>query len=180
MTARIRVRSAREADVPSIEALMRPEIAAGSLLPREVRASDFLVAEDASRTLVGCVGLADLGPGMVELGSLVAVTRGVGLGGRLVYAALDRAARTGCTSVMALTAIPGFFERFGFTVASDRPWLRARRELGMSAAIPLHATTAERQAAASKASACVGCARLLGCRQVMLTRRVGAVRRAHA
>ena len=118
----IRVRPARLDDVPAIHALLREYAARGNLLARtrenltrHVR--DFLVAEDGTATL-GVGALEIMGPDLVEIRSLAVAQdiqrRGVGL--RLAAALIDQARQVGARRVMALTYVPGFFERLGFAV----------------------------------------------------------------
>lgn len=80
---------------------------------------DFSVAErDAA--FVGCCALAVLTPELAEIRSL-AVHPGAGGGGigkALVDACVEEARRLGLRRVFALTLVPGFFERCGFTLTS--------------------------------------------------------------
>lgn len=174
------IRPARACEVPAIEALVTPEVLAGHVLPRVVCASDFLVAAAPSGDLIGCVALASLDSGVVELGTLVAARRGLGLGRALVEAAVQEARARGVTSIMALTAIPAFFQRLGFVAAAHRPWMVARRALGLRVPVPLQSSDTETRTARAKSRACLGCPRLERCEQVMLIRSVDVARQARA
>lgn len=159
------IRPAVEADVLAIEALMAPEIATGALLPRAVDAADFLVAE-RDGVVVGAVGLKPWAAGVVELGSLVAGERGVGLGAALVAAAVAEAGARGYHTVVALTGLEGFFERHGFRAVGAAPWALAR------GAYALPTTPTLDQAVRHKASLCAACPRLGACAQALLVRAV--------
>lgn len=162
------VRDARPEDVRQIEAVMAPAVAAGTVLPRLVRADDFLVAEDPHGQLVGVVALAPWSDDVVELGSLVSALPGRGLGALLVAAAVQEAARRGYSNIVALTGISGFFTRLGFLSVADRPWARARG----CATLPVAEFPALSEAVANKARRCAACPRLAGCGQDLLVRRL--------
>lgn len=166
--APVRVRPARPGDRAAIEAALAPEIAAGHVLPRLVDPVAFLVAVRGER-IVGTVALDAIEGGVVELGALVAVEKGEGIGRRLVEAALERARRAGFHTVVALTSSPGFFEAAaGFVPMPVAPWAVARE----NAAPEGPAASAIRR----KARTCAGCARLAGCAQVLLGRPLHAWR----
>ena len=152
------VRSASPVDLNPIAALLAPEIAAGTVLPRGVRADEFLVAEAEDGALVGCVALAPWAAGVVELGALVAGMKGQGVGAALVRAALSRAEAEGYSAVVALTGAPGFFERQGFTPQAVAPHQLARARLRI----------ARDEALDYKAKVCAACPRLGGCAQTLL------------
>lgn len=162
------VRSATAADLPQIEALLRPQIAAGAVLPRTLRPEELLVATDGE-ALVGTVALAPWRAGVAELGALVAGSPGQGVGRRLVAACLERAAQQGYHTVVALTGTPGFFERVGFVASELAPHQVARREVSRLDRDPLGA------ALAYKAGVCGACPRLDACRQVLLCAPVTAL-----
>jgi N-acetylglutamate synthase-like GNAT family acetyltransferase len=162
------VRDARPEDVRQIEAVMAPEVAAGRVLPRAVRADEFLVAEDPQGRIVGVVALAAWSAAVVELGSLVSAAQGRGLGALLVAAAVQEAARRGYTSIVALTSISGFFARNGFLSVADRPWARARG----CGTLPVADFPELGEAVANKARRCAACPRLAGCGQDLLVRRL--------
>jgi amino-acid N-acetyltransferase len=80
---------------------------------------DFIVAEDEG-SFLGCCALAVLTPDLAEVRSLAvrpdAGRRGVGKA--LVEACLEQARKLGLRRVFALTLVPEFFERCGFTLTS--------------------------------------------------------------
>ncbi len=172
MTDSRHIRQASPADIHGLKALLAPEILAGTVMPRgQIDTTTFLVATDGAGLLVGCVALDYVTAHVAELGALVAAVRGLGLGRALVEAAMDLAARRGFSSVLALTAAPGFFERCGFAASPARPWLRARRARGLPSAVPLPTAAAIDEASVARSVACERCPRLAGCRQAMLIRR---------
>ncbi len=79
---------------------------------------DFAVA-DAGRFL-GCCALAVLTGELAEIRSLAVVPEasGQGIGKALVDRCVAEARRAGLRRVFALTLVPGFFERCGFTLTS--------------------------------------------------------------
>ena len=80
---------------------------------------DFFVAAQGSRVL-GCCALAVLTSDLAEVRSLavVAEASGRGVGRALVDACLAEARRLGLRRVFALTLVPVFFEKCGFTLVS--------------------------------------------------------------
>lgn len=80
---------------------------------------DFFVAADGGR-LLGCCALAVLTSDLAEIRSLAVVDEasGRGVGRALVDACLSEARRLGLRRVFALTLVPAFFERCGFTLTS--------------------------------------------------------------
>jgi len=160
------VREARGADVPQIVAVMAPAVAEGSVLPREVRAEDFLVAEAPDGAIIGVVALSAWSAEVVELGSLVSALPGRGVGGLLVEAAVQEATRRGFSSIVSLTGIGGFFERSRFVQVYDRPWARARG----CATLPSQDFPELSEAVGNKARRCAVCPRLANCSQSLLAR----------
>lgn len=79
---------------------------------------DFVVAEGDG--FLGCCALAVLTKDLAEIRSLAVVpdSGGRGVGKALVLACVDEAKRLGLRRVFALTLVPGFFERCGFTLTS--------------------------------------------------------------
>lgn len=157
-----RVRAARPEDRREIERVLAPEIAAGTVLPRVVHSSEFLVAESADGRLLGVVACGSWSDSVLELGALVATERGAGVGRLLVQSLLARARRQGAHTVVALTAVPGFFERLGFVAQSTAPWSLARGgcAAGMSEELG--------EAVAYKAGRCALCPKLQRCNQTLL------------
>ncbi|MDE3112373.1 MAG: GNAT family N-acetyltransferase [Chloroflexota bacterium] len=80
---------------------------------------DFFVAQSGAG-FEGCVALAVLTPELGEIRSLAVRpdTSGRGIGRALVRACVDEARRLGLRRVFALTLVPAFFERCGFTLVS--------------------------------------------------------------
>ncbi len=80
---------------------------------------DFLVAETDGR-FAGCCALAVLTPDLAEVRSLAVLPEagGRGVGRALVDACVAEAKRLGLRRVFALTLVPEFFERCGFTLTS--------------------------------------------------------------
>lgn len=150
-------------DLPALAALLAPEIARGTVLPRELDPADFLVAEERG-ALVGAVALTPWMGDVIELGALVAAVPGQGIGARLVEAAMARAGERGYGTVVALTGVPGFFERVGFSPRAVAPWAVARREKRRRPDPDIGA------AVVYKAGRCAACARLGTCNQVLLSR----------
>ena len=116
----MRVRKARAADVPAIQALIAHYAGEGILLPRDehdiLRDLDgFLVLADRG-VLAACVSLEIYHPALAEIRSLAVAPAkvGRGLGARLLKAALDLADRRRISRVFALTSSPEFFVRQGF------------------------------------------------------------------
>jgi amino-acid N-acetyltransferase len=105
-------------------ALISGHAAEGRMLERSrdflvERLRDFFVAERAGE-LLGCCGLAVLTADLGEIRSLAVVPEaaGRGVGRALVDACVSEARRLGLRRVFALTLVPGFFERCGFTLTS--------------------------------------------------------------
>ncbi len=80
---------------------------------------DFFVAED-DREFLGCCALAVLTADLAEVRSLAVrpEASGRGVGKALVESCLAEARRLGLRRVFALTLVPEFFERCGFTLTS--------------------------------------------------------------
>ena len=80
---------------------------------------DFVVAGGSSG-LLGCGALAVLTPDLAEIRSLAVrpEASGRGVGRALVEACTREARRLGLRRIFALTLVPEFFERCGFTLVS--------------------------------------------------------------
>jgi amino-acid N-acetyltransferase len=80
---------------------------------------DFFVAQSEDG-FEGCVALAVLTTELAEIRSLAVrpETSGRGVGRALVKACVEEARRLGLRRVFALTLVPEFFERCGFTLVS--------------------------------------------------------------
>lgn len=79
---------------------------------------DFVVADEHG--FRGCCALAVLTPDLAEVRSLAVApdAGGRGAGRALVTACVEEARRLGLRRVFALTLVPEFFERCGFTLTS--------------------------------------------------------------
>ena len=122
MTARIR--PARVEDIEAMRALIDGYADEDRMLSRSrefliEHLRDFVVAEDDGEFL-GCCALAVLTPDLAEVRSLAVrpAAGGRGIGTALVEACLAAARRLGLRRVFALTLVPDFFERCGFTLSS--------------------------------------------------------------
>lgn len=119
------VRAMRPGDVDAALALINAYAAEDRMLERTreflmERVADFFVADDAAGEFQGCVALAVLTPDLAEIRSLAVrpEASGRGIGRELVAACVDEARRRGLRRVFALTLVPDFFERCGFTLVS--------------------------------------------------------------
>jgi N-acetylglutamate synthase-like GNAT family acetyltransferase len=118
----VSTRAATPNDVPAMVALMGPYIATGDLLPRtgsdlERDIANYSVATNEHGTVIGMGALKPYSPGLAEVIALAVSPRaqGQGAGQAIVERLLDRAAELGFADVFALTRVPGFFHRLGFT-----------------------------------------------------------------
>lgn len=118
------IRTARAADVEAIRELIDRYAAEDRMLSRSrdfllEHLRDFFVAE-IDGVFAGCCALAVLTPELAEIRSLAVRPEagGHGTGRALVEACVDEARRLGLKRVFALTLVPEFFERCGFTLSS--------------------------------------------------------------
>ena len=118
------IRAARVEDVESMRALIDRFAAEDRMLSRSrdfllEHLRDFLVAE-TDGAFAGCCALAVLTPDLAEVRSLAVRPEagGRGIGKALVDACVAEARRLGLRRVFALTLVPEFFERCGFTLTS--------------------------------------------------------------
>jgi amino-acid N-acetyltransferase len=125
----VRLRKARERDVPALVALINGYAQRGLLLARSedslrARLADFSVAEAAGE-LLGCGALSELGPGLGEVRSLAVREdrTGRGIGRRIVQRLIEEAGERGFTEVLALTRSVPFFESLGFAVTRRERFL---------------------------------------------------------
>ena len=117
------IRAARIEDVEDMRALIAQYAREDRMLERTReflvdRLRDFVVAEDDG--FQGCCALAVLTPDLAEIRSLAVrpEASGRGIGKALVDACVTEARRLGLRRVFALTLVPDFFERCGFTLTS--------------------------------------------------------------
>ena len=118
------VREARESDIGPMKALIDRYAAEDRMLERSdafLRANlaDFLVADDDG-TFLGCGALAALTRDLAEVRSLAVApdAGGKGVGTAIVMACVERARERGLRRVFALTLVPDFFTKCGFTLTS--------------------------------------------------------------
>lgn len=118
------VRPARESDIASMKSLIDRFAAEDRMLERSdsfLRANlaDFFVAEDDVGFL-GCGALAVLTADLAEVRSLAVRPEagGRGVGKAIVDACVERARERGLRRVFALTLVPEFFTKCGFTLTS--------------------------------------------------------------
>jgi amino-acid N-acetyltransferase len=107
--------------VPALQSLINHFAEQDEMLPRSLNAiyediRDFLVIEDESR-IVGCCALHVTWGDLAEMRSLAvdSSAQNRGYGKMLVGACLDEAREMGIPKVFALTYVPDFFERQGFS-----------------------------------------------------------------
>jgi len=122
MTAQIR--PARVEDVEAMRALIDRYAGEDRMLSRSrdflvEHLRDFVIAE-VDAEFMGCCALAVLTPDLGEVRSLAVrpEASGRGVGASLVDACVKQARRLGLRRVFALTLVPEFFERCGFTLTS--------------------------------------------------------------
>lgn len=164
----MQIRAACADDSAAIEAIMAPAIEAGHLLPQHLPPQRRFIAE-VDGQIVGAVSLKPWSGAIIELGGLVSVMPGLGVGRALVDAALEQARIEQYSAVVALTAIPDFFSRCGFTTHDNAPWRWARETplrvppdtLGLGMLL--------------KSTCCTGCPRLRRCNQILMVRRLQAI-----
>jgi amino-acid N-acetyltransferase len=118
------IRAARVEDVEAMRALIDRYAAEDRMLSRSrdfllEHLRDFLVAE-SDGAFAGCCALAVLTPDLAEIRSLAVTpeSAGRGVGKALVEECLVAARRLGLRRVFALTLVPEFFEKCGFTLTS--------------------------------------------------------------
>ena len=118
------VRPARIEDVEDMRALIARYANEDRMLERSrdflvERLRDYVVADDDG-AFQGCCALAVLTPDLAEIRSLAVrpEASGRGIGKALVEACIAEARRLGLRRVFALTLVPEFFERCGFTLTS--------------------------------------------------------------
>ncbi len=116
------IRDAMASDVDRIFALMVEHMTTGVLLPRSKdeiydNLMKFSVVE-VNGTIQGCAALEIFTESLCEIRSLVVASESShqGLGGILVEVLIEKARTLGLSRIMALTYVPGFFQKLGFHV----------------------------------------------------------------
>jgi amino-acid N-acetyltransferase len=119
----LQIRPARADDVEAMRALIDGYAAQDLMLSRSPEfllehLSDYVVADDGG--FAGCCALAVLARDLAEIRSLAVKpeTSRRGVGKALVDGCVERARTLGLRRVFALTLVPEFFERCGFTLIS--------------------------------------------------------------
>jgi amino-acid N-acetyltransferase len=119
----LHIRPARADDVDAMRDLIDGYAAQDLMLSRSrefllEHLGDYVVAD--SDGFAGCCALAVLTPDLAEIRSLAVrpETSGQGVGKALVDACVNRAMELELRRVFALTLVPEFFERCGFTLVS--------------------------------------------------------------
>jgi amino-acid N-acetyltransferase len=119
----VRIRPARAEDVDAMRDLINRYAAQDLMLSRSheflvEHLRDYVVAEDGE--FAGCCALAVLTRDLAEVRSLAVrpETSRRGVGKALVDACIAQARQLGLRRVFALTLVPEFFERCGFTLIS--------------------------------------------------------------
>ena len=119
----LEIRPARDEDVDAMRRLIDGYAEQDLMLSRSPEfllehLSDYIVADDGG--FAGCCALAVLTRDLAEIRSLAVKpeTSRRGVGKALVDGCIERARTLGLRRVFALTLVPEFFERCGFTLIS--------------------------------------------------------------
>ncbi|AXR74338.1 MULTISPECIES: amino-acid N-acetyltransferase [Auritidibacter] len=130
MTAELRIRPARTSDVSAIRAMVTPLAHQKILLDKEAVAfyeaiQEFVVAEDASGTLLGFGALHVMWEDLAEVRTLATApeARGRGVGSQILGQLIERATRLGVDRIFCLTFETTFFASHGFEVMADQSTL---------------------------------------------------------
>lgn len=124
ITTAVTVRSACASDVDGITSLVNGYAAEAIMLYRSAESvrltlHDFVVAVDATGSVMACGALKEYSPSLAEVAS-VAVAReahGLGLGTAIVGEVERLARKRGIDELFALTLTPKFFESAGYALA---------------------------------------------------------------
>ncbi len=116
------IRRARITDVKDIQTLVNSFAAKNEMLPRALSTiyenlRDFYVAVD-NESVIGCCALHVTWGDLAEVKSLAVEqsAQGKGCGRLLVETCLQDARELGVPKVFALTYVPAFFEKLGFSI----------------------------------------------------------------
>jgi len=108
------------ADIPEMQALVRPYIDEGTILERSsdemaTTIRSYTLAKEGP-TLVGFVALHVHSPELAEVRSLVVAKtyQGKGIGKALVLGAVEEGKKLGLSRILTLTFQKAFFEKLGF------------------------------------------------------------------
>jgi N-acetylglutamate synthase-like GNAT family acetyltransferase len=171
----ISIRTARASDQPQVEALIRREVRAGTVLSRPFALDEFIVATEDGH-VVGTLAAQLWSDTVIELGTVIAAASGRGIGRALVSGGLATAEQRGADWAVVLTGSPGFFSRHGFSAMRDAPWARALGPV-LVPDQPHAITTAVGKKAANN---CRSCPQLSVCSQTLLVRRLRTPWEAYA
>jgi amino-acid N-acetyltransferase len=123
-TERCRIRKARVSDVAKIRELITFYASKNLMLPRSLQEiyeglRDYWVCEKTGG-VIGCAALHINWEDLAEVRSLAVAEkeRGRGIGTRLLKRCIREAKDLGIKRLFALTYIPGFFERHGFSLCA--------------------------------------------------------------
>ncbi|MEN6357018.1 MAG: N-acetyltransferase [Armatimonadota bacterium] len=116
------IRRAKVSDVAELQRLINQFADRSEMLPRSLNAiyeniRDFVVIESADERILGCCALHITWGDLAEVRSLAVEpdVQSKGYGRLLVQECLDDARQMGVPKVFALTYVPGFFEKMGFS-----------------------------------------------------------------
>jgi len=117
------VRKAKVKDVPHIFQILQQYALQGILLPRGLHSiyenlRDFFVYEENGE-IIGICSLHIYWENLAEIKSLAVLPehKGKGIGTTLVKECINEAKELGIKKVFALTYVPQFFEKFGFSIS---------------------------------------------------------------
>lgn len=118
----VSLRKAAIGDVSFMHQIINSNARAGVMLPRSLQelyenVRDFYVAEIHDQGVIGCCALHISWADLAEVKSLAVAQdfQKYGIGKLLVAACINEAKELGLQKVFALTMVPGFFEKQGFT-----------------------------------------------------------------
>jgi amino-acid N-acetyltransferase len=125
MSVNNRIQRANETDIPWIVELLNKYVMQGLTLQRNEmflysHLADYRILRDADGAIVGCVGLEEYSPSVVELISLAVEQdeQGLGHGKALIRAAEDLAQRRGYEIIFSVSFSDDLFLSCGFERAN--------------------------------------------------------------